>query len=141
MQIPGFVLETKSGGSAWGSNQPYFLFIWMATKVNVAIPAIVATTSQNHHGKKLHPLLTLQTTDSKIMDNMPQNIVIAIPAAIKLKAFIQLVLLDVNQISGGSAWGSNPPETCLMPPNGFEVRGAHRDSSAPVIWISIAYRT
>jgi len=33
--------------------------------------------------------------------------------------------------SGGSAWESNPPKTLLMPPNGFEVREAHRDSSAP----------
>ena len=43
------------------------------------------------------------------------------------------VLTSVNQKTGGSAWGSNPPETCLMPPNGFEVREAHRDSSAP--WV------
>jgi len=34
--------------------------------------------------------------------------------------------------SGGSAWESNPPKTLRMPPNGFEVREAHRDSSAPV---------
>ncbi len=33
--------------------------------------------------------------------------------------------------SGGSAWESNPPKTLLMPPNGFEVREAHRDPSAP----------
>jgi len=26
-----------------------------------------------------------------------------------------------NRVAGGSAWGSNPPETCLMPPNGFEA--------------------
>jgi len=32
---------------------------------------------------------------------------------------------------GGSAWESNPPKTLLMPPNGFEVREAHRDLSAP----------
>jgi len=32
---------------------------------------------------------------------------------------------------GGSAWESNPPKTLLMPPDGFEVREAHRDSSAP----------
>jgi hypothetical protein len=32
---------------------------------------------------------------------------------------------------GGSAWESNPPKTALLPPNGFEVREAHRDSSAP----------
>jgi len=70
------------------------------------MPPIVATTSQNHHGRKLHPLLVLKTTDSKIRDNMPQKIVMAIPAAIKLKDFIQLILLDVNQNSGGSAWGS-----------------------------------
>jgi len=33
---------------------------------------------------------------------------------------------------GGSAWESNPPKTLLTPPNGVEVREAHRDSSAPV---------
>jgi hypothetical protein len=33
--------------------------------------------------------------------------------------------------TGGSAWESNPPKTSSMPPNGFEVREAHRDSSAP----------
>jgi len=37
----------------------------------------------------------------------------------------------VKQKFGGSAWESNPPKTLLMPPNGFEVREAHRDSSAP----------
>jgi len=38
---------------------------------------------------------------------------------------------NVNQKSGGSAWESNPPKTLLTPPNGFEVREAHRDLSAP----------
>jgi hypothetical protein len=33
--------------------------------------------------------------------------------------------------TGGSAWESNPPKTLLTPPNGVEVREAHRDSSAP----------
>jgi len=33
--------------------------------------------------------------------------------------------------SGGSVWGSNPPETLIMPPDGFEVREAHRDLNAP----------
>jgi len=35
--------------------------------------------------------------------------------------------------SGGSAWESNPPKTLLTPPNGVEVREAHRDSSAPPV--------
>ena len=39
---------------------------------------------------------------------------------------------------GGSVWESNPPKTLLTPPNGFEVRKAHRDSSAPDQSISIA---
>ncbi len=38
---------------------------------------------------------------------------------------------NVNQKSGGSAWESNPPKTLKVPPNGFEVREAHRDLSAP----------
>ncbi len=37
----------------------------------------------------------------------------------------------VKQNGGGSVWESNPPKTLLMPPDGFEVREAHRDSSAP----------
>jgi hypothetical protein len=32
---------------------------------------------------------------------------------------------------GGSVWESNPPKTSEKPPDGFEVREAHRDSSAP----------
>ena len=32
---------------------------------------------------------------------------------------------------GGSGWESNPPKTLLMPHDGFEVREAHRDSTAP----------
>ncbi len=46
--------------------------------------------------------------------------------------------LDTGMISnlkhkdGGSVWGSNPPKTFLMPPDGFEVREAHRDLNAPL---------
>jgi len=32
---------------------------------------------------------------------------------------------------GGGGWESNPPKTLFMPPDGFEVREAHRDSFAP----------
>ena len=32
---------------------------------------------------------------------------------------------------GGSVWESNPPKAHQVPPNGFEVRGAHRDPDAP----------
>ena len=39
---------------------------------------------------------------------------------------------NLKQKHGGSGWGSNPPRTWLMPLNGFEARGAHRDSTAPV---------
>jgi hypothetical protein len=41
------------------------------------------------------------------------------------------VVGNVDDNSGGSVWESNPPKTLLMPPDGFEVREAHRDSSAP----------
>ena len=34
--------------------------------------------------------------------------------------------------TGEGAWESNPPKTLFMPPNGVEVREAHRDSSAPL---------
>ncbi len=40
---------------------------------------------------------------------------------------------SVKQRRGGSVWESNPPETLLMPPDGFEVREAHRDSNAPSV--------
>ena len=41
---------------------------------------------------------------------------------------------------GGSGWESNPPKTLLMPHDGFEVREAHRDSTAPsLIKLSIIY--
>ena len=60
---------------------------------NVAIPPAVATTSQKYQGRKAHPLLTLKTTDSKIMDSIAQNIVMAIPMATKLHIFIFLVIL------------------------------------------------
>jgi transcriptional regulator with XRE-family HTH domain len=42
------------------------------------------------------------------------------------------MLSSVNQKAGGSVWGSNPPKTLSMPPDGFEVREAHRDSNAPL---------
>jgi len=52
------------------------------------------------------------------------------------EAMTAQVLNDVKQTIkqniGGSAWESNPPKTGLLPPNGVEVREAHRDSSAPV---------
>jgi transcriptional regulator with XRE-family HTH domain len=41
---------------------------------------------------------------------------------------------------GGSVWGSNPPKTLCMPPDGFEVREAHRDLDAP-LKISTTYCT
>jgi len=47
----------------------------------------------------------------------------------------------VKQNGGGSAWESNPPKTFLMPPNGVEVRGAHRDSSAPSLEANQVYST
>ena len=42
--------------------------------------------------------------------------------------------------NGGSGWESNPPKTLLMPHDGFEVREAHRDSTAPsFVKLSIIY--
>jgi hypothetical protein len=41
-------------------------------------------------------------------------------------------------MNGGSAWESNPPGTRKAPRNGFEVREAHRDLSAPETGISIS---
>ena len=43
-----------------------------------------------------------------------------------------IILSSVKQKTGGSVWESNPPKTLLMPPNGFEVREAHRDLNTPL---------
>jgi hypothetical protein len=58
----------------------------------------VATISQKYHGKKVQPLLGLKTTDSKIIDSMAQNIVIAIPMAIRLHIFSLAVMPDLPPI-------------------------------------------
>ena len=42
-------------------------------------------------------------------------------------------------LTGGSGWESNPPGTLSMPPNGFEVREAHRDPTAPLPTLSLVY--
>jgi len=49
-----------------------------------------------------------------------------------MKKVKQIVKQNHNsRLGGGSAWESNPPET-FVPPDGFEVREAHRDSTAPL---------
>ena len=50
----------------------------------------------------------------------------------------QKVISKFNKViskNGGSVWESNPPKTLLMPPDGFEVREAHRGSYAPLLYI------
>jgi hypothetical protein len=64
----------------------------MNTNTKVAIPPIVATISQKYQGRKVQPLLGLKTTDSKIMDNIAQNIVMEIPIATRLQIFILVVI-------------------------------------------------
>ena len=59
------------------------------------MPPRVATISQKYQGKKVHPLLGRKTTDSKIMDNMAQNIVLATPIATRLQSFILVVILNL----------------------------------------------
>ena len=71
----------------------YFFITRIKKNTNVAIPPIVATMSQKYHGRKVQPLLGLKTTDSKIMDSMAQNIVMAIPMATRLQIFILAVIL------------------------------------------------
>ncbi len=36
---------------------------------------------------------------------------------------------------GGSGWESNPPRPAERPATGFEDRGAHRDSTTPVLGV------
>ncbi len=52
------------------------------------------------------------------------------------------LLNSLKQNTGGSVWESNPPKTLLMPPNGVEVREAHRDLYAPNLQtvLSISYQ-
>jgi hypothetical protein len=61
--------------------------------MKVAIPPMVANMSQKYQGRKVHPLLSLKTTDSKIMDSIAQNMAMAIPMAIKLQIFFLAVIL------------------------------------------------
>ena len=49
---------------------------------------------------------------------------------ISQKVISKLKEID-KQKTGGSVWESNPPKTLHMPPDGFEVREAHRDPNAP----------
>jgi len=53
---------------------------------------MVANMSQKYQGRKVHPLLSLKTTDSKIMDSIAQNMTMAIPIAIKLQIFFLVVI-------------------------------------------------
>ena len=62
--------------------------------------------SQIIHGKRPASQKVISSLDSKMISTLKQN-------------------------GGGSVWGSNPPKTLSMPPDGFEVREAHRDSNAP----------
>ena len=44
---------------------------------------------------------------------------------------------------GGNGWESNPPRPATRPATGFEDRGAHRDSTTPVVrnYIARLYRS
>jgi len=54
------------------------------------------------------------------------------PASQKVLSSLDTRMLSsVKQNCGGSVWESNPPKTLLMPPDGFEVREAHRNLNAP----------
>ena len=54
------------------------------------------------------------------------------PASQKVISSLDAKMISaLKQKVGGSVWESNPPETFLMPPDGFEVREAHRDPNAP----------
>ena len=51
--------------------------------------------------------------------------------ALCIQMLSKSVKQTVKQKLGGSVWESNPPKTLLVPPDGFEVREAHRNLSAP----------
>ncbi len=55
----------------------------------------------------------------------------AIDRDASISMLADLAMSLVKQNTGGSVWESNPLKTLLMPPDGVEVREAHRDSNAP----------
>jgi len=66
----------------------------------------------------------------------PQGLIQRFPPTIYLETNNPLsmdgLLSGVLSKFGGSGWESNPPKTLLMPHDAFEVREAHRDSTAPL---------
>ena len=93
--------------------------------------------SRTHRGHLTHPPNFTSTTTRlphpllSALHNLKNN-----SRLISLELFPEKIvsfpcLFSRKTIPGGSVWESNPPKACLIPPNGFEVREAHRDSSAP----------
>jgi transcriptional regulator with XRE-family HTH domain len=68
----------------------------------------------------------------KVLSKLEQQLSVGVKQSVKQIGGGKGYTYNKQIESGGSAWESNPPKTALLPPNGFEVREAHRDSSAPL---------
>ena len=71
-------------------------------------------------------------------DNTPDNAGQCIPGTGELRCFSiakqnRAAVVLTTALFGGSGWESNPPKPALRRlSHGFEDRGAHQDSTAPV---------
>jgi transcriptional regulator with XRE-family HTH domain len=68
----------------------------------------------------------------KILSKLEGHLKESVKQSVKQSYEQEYSFFQLDFESGGSAWESNPPKTSEMPPNGFEVREAHRDSCAPL---------
>ena len=69
----------------------------------------------------------------KVLSKLEKNMSISVKHSVKQHIGGNTGYYLYKSDTGGSAWESNPPRTLLTPPNGVEVREAHRDSSAPLL--------
>ena len=67
----------------------------------------------------------------KVLSKLEEELSVNVKQSVKQVVGENSVSCNPKIEAGGSVWESNPPKTLLMPPNGFEVREAHRDSYAP----------
>ena len=67
----------------------------------------------------------------KVLSKLEEELSVNVKQSVKQSVVGKPVSFVNKSVAGGSAWESNPPRALLAPPNGFEVREAHRDLSAP----------
>ena len=67
----------------------------------------------------------------KVLSKLEEHLSVSVKQSVKQVVGGNSVSCNPKIKPGGSVWESNPPKALLMPPDGFEVREAHRDSYAP----------